>query len=127
MASTDLVVINSVLAALEEAAIPEKTAYEGALLMKKASLLKKAKEKLSVFKAGRTKLETAINNDEGNIEYHFLRLIIQENSPKIVKYHRNLKDDTELVRTSFKKLPAVVQQAIRDYSKKSGFLKPADF
>lgn len=127
MASRNVDEVNSVLAQLKESAIPEKKAYEGALLMKKAGLLTKAKDKLSLFKSGRTKLEAAIKNDEGNIEYHLLRLIIQENSPRIVKYNSDLKNDTELVRTSFKKLPTVVQQAVRDYSKKSTFLKPTDF
>ncbi|MEP7110170.1 MAG: hypothetical protein ABI760_19395 [Ferruginibacter sp.] len=118
--------IDYVLAQLKESLIPEKTAYEGVLMMKKAGLLTKAKEKLSLFKSGREKLEAAINNDDGNVEYHFLRLIIQEKAPKIVKYRSNLKRDTEMVTTLFKKLPPVVQQAVRDYSKKSAFLKPAD-
>ncbi len=119
--------VNSVLANLEKNTIPEKKAYEGALLMKKAGLLSKAKDKLSLFKLGRTKLEAAIKNEQGNIEYHFLRLIIQENAPKIVKYQHDLENDMELVRSSFKKLTPVVQQAVSNYSKKSRFLKPADF
>jgi hypothetical protein len=127
MASGNIAAVNTVLAGLKESSIPEKSAYEGALLMKKAGLLTKAKDKLSLFKSGRTKLEDAIRNDEGNVEYHFLRLVIQENAPKIVKYKSDLKNDTELVRTLFKKLAPVVQQAVKDYSKNSTFLKPADF
>lgn len=127
MASPDVETIDRVLSELKLSSIPEKSAYEGALLMKKSGLLTKAKEKLSLFKSGRTKLEAAIKNDEGNIEYHFLRMIIQENAPKIVKYKNNLADDRDLIRSSFKKLDPVVQQVVKDYSKKSKFLKPGDF
>ncbi|MCW3093531.1 MAG: hypothetical protein JWP81_4600 [Ferruginibacter sp.] len=119
--------INNRLAQLAESNFPEKKAYEGALLMKKAGLLGKPKDKLSIFKMGRSKLESAINSDEANAEYHFLRLVIQENAPKIVKYRQNLQKDSELVSASFKKLPLAVQQAIRNYSKKSAFLNPGDF
>jgi hypothetical protein len=127
MAGRDIAEVDGVLAGLKESSLMEKTAYEGALLMKKAGLVSKVKDKLSFFKSGRSKLEEAIKNDEGNVEYHFLRLIIQENAPKIVRYKGDLKNDSELVRASFKKLAPVVQQAVKDYSKKSTFLKPTDF
>ena len=77
--------------------------------------------------AGYWPMEEAIKNDEENAEYRFLRLVIQENAPKIVKYRGNIENDTEIIRASFKKLAPVVQQAITDYSKKSTFLKPTDF
>lgn len=127
IASTNTGEINSALASLKESTLKEKEAYEGVLLMKKAGLSRNAKEKLANFKSGRTRLEAAIKNDAANVEYHFLRLIIQENAPNIVKYKNNLKTDAELVRTSFKKLPPAVQQAVKDYSKKSKFLNPGDF
>ena len=57
----------------------------------------------------------------------FLRLIIQENAPKIVHYKSELKNDSELIIKSFNKLAPVVQQAVRDYSKNSKFLNPSDF
>src|SRR6185436_13632055 len=68
MAGQDLTEINTIMGSLEESSIPEKSAYEGALLMKKAGLQSKAKDKLSLFKSGRTKLEEAIKNDPGNVE-----------------------------------------------------------
>ena len=119
--------LNALLTELEGSSVPGKEAYEGALLMKKAGLLSKAKEKLKVFKSGREKLEAAIRKDPDNCEYRFLRLIIQENVPKIVRYKSNIKDDSTLIRSSFKKLPPVVQQAVRDYSKKSKILSASDF
>jgi hypothetical protein len=124
IASDNMETLNSQLAIIKASSINEKEAYEGALLMKKAGLVAKAKEKLSLFKAGRIKLEAAINKNKENAEFSFLRLIIQEHAPKIVDYNNNIKSDIAAIRSNYKTLPPVVQQAISDYSKKSKFLKP---
>lgn len=126
MASTDVRQLDAMLAALEKTNLPAKTAYEGGLLMKKAGLLSKAKDKLKVFKEGREKLETAIRNDSEKVEYRFLRLMIQENAPKILGYKKNLEEDRKMVISSYKTLPAFLQQVIKDYSKSSKNLKPTD-
>jgi hypothetical protein len=124
MAANDLDQINTQLSILKNSLISEKEAYEGALLMKKAGLVTKAKEKLSLFKAGRLKLEASIKKDIGNTEFVFLRLIIQEHAPRAVDYRKNIENDVSAIRSNFKTLPQVVQQAINDYSKKSKVLKP---
>ncbi len=123
LASYNMETINSQLAALKLANLTEKEAYEGTLLMKKAGLVTKASEKLSLFKAGRIKLEAAIKKDNENAEFSFLRLIIQEHAPKIVKYNTNIQTDVAAIRSNYKTLPPVVQQAIIDYTKKSKVLK----
>ena len=127
IAGNDTNELNSVLTELKQSDLAGREAYEGTLLMKKSGMLSKAKEKLSVFKSGRAKLEAAIQKDPANCEYRFLRLIIQENVPKIVKYKSNIKEDSTLIRTSYKKLSPIVQQAVKDYSKKSKILTPSDF
>jgi len=50
--------IDKELSGIEDLRSPGKEAYRGALLMKKAGLLKKPKDKLEEFKKGRTELET---------------------------------------------------------------------
>lgn len=124
MATNDVNAINSQLSIVKASSINEKEAYEGALLMKKAGLVTGPKEKLSLFKAGRLKLEAAIRKDKENAEFSFLRLIIQEHAPKIVEYRNNIDADISTIRSNFKTLPLVVQQAINDYTKKSKVLKP---
>jgi hypothetical protein len=119
--------IDNELALVTTSAIPEKEAYEGFLLMRKAGLVARPAERLKLFKAGRIKLETALQNDDNNAEYHFLRLIIEEKAPKIVKYHNDLETDKQIVQKSYKNLPPVVQQAIIDYSKNSKILHQQDF
>jgi hypothetical protein len=119
--------VNEELAELSSSAISEKEAYGGALMMRKAGLVKLPSQKLKLFKKGRIKLETALMNDNKNGEYHFLRLIIEEHSPKIVKYSADIETDKEYIKKSFKGLLPVVQQAIIDYSKNSNILSPQDF
>lgn len=105
----------------------QKDAFEGALMMKKAGLLKGAAHKLKEFKAGREKLENMIAKYAGNAEFRFLRLMIQEKAPKILGYDKQLEDDHTYVVEHFKSVPEAVQKAILDYSKSSKVLSPADF
>ena len=127
MAGTDLTAVDAELDIIKDAPAKEREGYEGALLMKKASLQRKAKDKLSFFKAGRIKLETALMADPDNTEFHFLRLAIEEHAPKIVKYHKDIDGDKALVIKNFKNLSPVVQHAIVDYSKNSKVLHKEDF
>lgn len=115
--------INLQLQNLKEMAFSEKDAYEGALLMKKSGLVGNAKEKLNLFKNGRQKLESSIKKETRNVEYRFLRIIIQEHAPKVVKYRNELDEDSQLVISNYKSLPQFLQQVITDYSKKSKVLK----
>lgn len=114
--------IDQELSALSALPAPDRDAYSGALLMKRAGLLKKPKDKLESFKNGRIRLETAIHADTGKVEYRFLRLIIQEHAPKITKYHDQVKEDGEVIKQHFDQLPPDVQQLVKDYSTR--FIKP---
>ena len=127
MASGNVEDLNAELLLLNSTSISEKKAYEGALLMRKAGLLKKASEKLQFFKQGRIKLETSLLKDSVNGEYHFLRLSIQEHAPEIVKYRTELEADKQYIIKTFKNLLPAVQQAIIEYSKNSIILHPQDF
>jgi hypothetical protein len=127
MSSEDLGKVNQQLKRVEPINSIEGEAFEGALLMKKAGLLKGAKEKLSVFKEGNKKLERSIDQDSINPEYRFLRLIIQENAPKILNYNKDLKTDQSILISKFKELPAPVKDAVLNYSKNSKVLKTTDF
>jgi len=122
MASGDIAAIDNELDVAKG-----KEGYEGALLMRKAGLVKKPKDKLAFFKAGRIKLETALLADNENVEFHFLRLAIEEHAPKIVKYHKDIEKDKELVISNFKSLSPAVQHAILDYCKNSRILHKEEF
>jgi len=127
MASGSLEDINAELQIVTAASIPEKEAYKGALLMKKAGLLTKAADKLKIFKAGCIQLESALKKDSTNGEYHFLRLTVQEHAPRTVKYFKDLKKDSLYIQNTFKDLSPVIQKVIIDYSKNSKILRPENF
>lgn len=127
MKSGDIAAIDNEIEIVKTLPEKEQTGYEGALLMKRADLLKRPKERLKYFKQGRIKLETALMNDNENIEFHFLRLAIEEHAPKIVKYRSDIPRDKELVIKNFKSLSSAVQHAILDYCSRSKVLHKEDF
>jgi hypothetical protein len=127
MKSGDIVAVENEIEAVKDAPAKEKEGYEGALLMKKAGLVKRPKERLSYFKQGRIKLETALLANNDNTEFHFLRLAVQEHAPKIVKYRSDIEKDKLLVMKDFKNLSPAVQHAILDYCNNSKVLHKEDF
>jgi hypothetical protein len=127
MASGDIDAVNNEINIVEDSSLKNKEGYEGALLMKKAGLVRTAKKRLKLFKKGRIKLETALMAGDENTEFHFLRLAIEENAPKVVKYHGDIEKDKLFVQNNFKNLSPSVQHAILNYCKKSKVLHPEDF
>lgn len=98
-------------------------AYLGTLKMKASNFEKTPAEKLTLFKEGKMLLEKSIKAEPNNTEFRFLRLIIQENAPKMLKYNQDIKSDAEFVRTNVSKLPKEVKSAVMDYSKSSANLQ----
>ena len=121
--SQDTIKLNSFLHILEHDSTTSSRAYTGALLMKKSSMQKSLNNKLSMFKQGKTLLEDAIKKENKNAEFHFLRLIIQENCPSFLKYQNNIKEDADTVKQMYKKISPTLKQAVLDYSKTSKTLK----
>src|ERR1700683_4775019 len=75
MASGRLEEINTELSVVAASSVKEKEAYEGALLIRKAGLLARPKEKLTTFKSSYIKMESSMERVSVNIEYHFLRVM----------------------------------------------------
>ncbi|HEV3411838.1 MAG TPA: hypothetical protein VG101_05130 [Puia sp.] len=122
MASGNLEETNNELSIVAASTIKEKEAYTGALLMRKAGMLTRAKEKLATFKSGYAKMERSIALDSANIEYRFLRLIIQEHAPRVVHYDKDREKDSRAIIQSFPTLPPVLQKAILNYCPHSKLL-----
>lgn len=120
LASDDIAIMNEMIKKLNDA---EKTdtyqAYKGALVCKKASLLKTPKQKLDVFKKGVELLEEMIEKWPENIEYRFLRLSVQEHAPKFLKYNKEVQMDKSFIRENFSKADKKLKAIILDYSKDS--------
>lgn len=68
-------------------------------------------------------MENAIKSQPNNAEYRFLRLMIQENAPKVLKYNTKIKEDIDFIKNNLSKTPAEIKTAITNYSKVSPNLK----
>lgn len=101
----------------------EVKAFKGALQMKAAQFQKTPKDKLNLFNAGKKLLESEIKSNDGNAEYRFLRLLIQENAPKQLKYYGNIEEDVLRIVDGYGKLKEATKAAIESYAKKSASLK----
>ncbi len=127
MASESMDSVNAALNVVSKSSGNTKDAFEGVLLMKKADLASGPGRKLKLFKSGHKKLDGSISKDSTNVEFRFLRLMIQEHAPGILNYKSKIDDDSQLIRSNYKSLPQVVQKAVVDYTKKSKVLKSEFF
>ena len=123
LSSSDTVKTNILLSRLENVNTTTAKAYTGTLLMKKSGLLKSASKKLSFFKQGKLLLQQAIEAENSNSEFRFMRLIIQENSPPFLKYNKDIEQDAAIVKQSYKNFSNELQKAVQDYAKNSLALK----
>jgi hypothetical protein len=126
MDTGNVAAIDAEVDVVKASGVAAKDGYEGALLMRKAGKVALPAQKLKFFKAGRIKLETAIQADADNTELRFLRLAIEEHAPKIVKYKSDIEKDKAFILKNYKTLPESVQSAIKDYTQKSKVLRAED-
>jgi hypothetical protein len=116
----DAKAIQKLITSIEQSsASSDRTAYLGALTMKSASLKETPKEKMEVFKKGKDLLEKAITTNKKNTEYRFLRLMIQENAPKILKYSSNKTEDAAWIKEHYTSCSSDIIQAIKNYAAQS--------
>lgn len=90
---------------ITSASKPVLRAYRGAALLIWGKYTKRIEDKKKTARDGITFLESAVKKDPGHIEIRTLRLSIQENSPKILKYKSNIAEDRAFVTRGFEELP----------------------
>lgn len=100
---------------------PTHKAYFGAALALKAKYGQNVREKKDFFIEAVDHIEVAVNADPNNIEVRLIRLSVQENSPRIVKYKTNMDEDKGLIMQNYSKQTAAVKKCIRDYVSHSEF------
>lgn len=105
---------------------PDRDAYLGALIMKASQFKATPKEKAEEFKRGRDLLESSISKEPSNVEYRFLRLAIQENVPKILKYSGDIEADTKHIHTKFNSMDHLLKKVVREYANNSQNLKVSE-
>ncbi len=125
LSSNSLSDVNQMLDKLKTNPGGSANAFRGTLMMRKAHLVKGPGQKLSEFKSGAKLLESEIDKNPGEVEFRFLRLIIQENAPRILSYSDNIEHDKEMIIKGFGKLDEDLKTEIRNYAKRSKVL-PAE-
>jgi len=89
-------------------------AYRGAVLTMMAKYAKKKNNKKEFFKEGAELIEYAVTAKPDNIEIRVIRMSIQENSPKFLKYNKNIPEDKEFILTNYK---STSSKTIRNFVK----------
>jgi hypothetical protein len=94
-------------------------AYKGAAIAMKAKFAKQIKEKKSLFIEGVTLVENSIKSEPNNLEIRLIRLSIQENSPKILNYKKNIDEDKKLLLSNFDKQNQSLKEYLKNYINQS--------
>lgn len=90
--------------------------YKGALTAITAKYEKEVKTKKERFKTGVSLIEYAVSQEPENVELRFIRLSIQQNSPKFLKYKKNISEDKALIFDNLENLEnAKLKAHIEDY------------
>ena len=99
---------------------PVLVGYKGASLTLKAKLEKTIKDKKDLFVQGKGIIEYAIQKDPESVELRFIRLGIQENTPKLLKYKDNIEEDKNFILKNYNTISSKdLKRHISDYIKQS--------
>ena len=71
--------------------------YKGALMAITAKYAQEVQQKKELFKKGVRLIEYAVNSEPNNIEIRFVRLSIQQNSPRFLKYNSSIDLDKKFI------------------------------
>ena len=104
--------LNKYLAKVKKTDKKLLVAYKGAVLILMAKYSKVIKEKKTFFKEGATLLNFAIFEEPANVEMRCIRLSIQENAPKLLKYRANKTEDKQFIKDGY---DAIKSSPIKTY------------
>lgn len=94
-------------------------AYKGAAIALKSRYATDVKTKKKLFIEGVTAVEMALKNNPDNAEIHLIRLSIQENTPKILKYKARIGEDKKMLLDSFDQQTTALKAYIKKYANQS--------
>ncbi|CAM4272183.1 hypothetical protein [Flavobacterium terrigena] len=94
-------------------------AYKGASIALKAKHATGIKQKKELFIKGVTILESVIKANPNNVENRLIRLSIQENTPKLLKYKENIDADKKQILLLFSKQSVDLKEYIKKYVNQS--------
>lgn len=107
---------NASLATVTKKDRVELVAYKGAAIALVAKHAKTLKGKKEGFVEGVTLVEYAITQSPNNVELRFIRIGIQENTPKLLKYKGNIEEDKRFILKQFSSIKSsALKKHIKDY------------
>lgn len=101
-------------------------AYKGASIAIKAKHTLGIKQKKEEFIKGITIVEAVIKSNPNNLEARLIRLSIQENTPKILKYKENIESDKNQIVLLFNKQSGDLKVFIKEYVNQSKIFTEAE-
>lgn len=101
-------------------------AYKGAALALKSKYASDKKDKKELFTEGVTTIENCVKQDPSNIEIRLIRLSVQENTPKFLKYKANIEEDKKVILSSFDKQSKELKEYIKIYINQSKVFTEAE-
>lgn len=91
-------------------------AYKGAVLTLKAKFARGIGNKKGYFKEGAELIEYAIKTKPKNIEIRCIRLGVQENSPRITGYKKNISEDKDFILKNYSSITdSEVKKFVKGY------------
>jgi len=94
-------------------------AYKGASMVLKARFVPKKESKKELFTSGVKLIENAIKVEGTNVEIRLIRLSIQENTPKFLKYKANIEEDKKQIISLYNKQSKELKEYIKKYLSQS--------
>jgi len=99
--SENVALLSKKLENVSSSSNPILVGYKAASLTLQAKHLKGAKNKKVKFKEGAGMLEDVLSKFPNRIELRLIRLSIQENTPKLLKYKGNITEDKAFILNNF--------------------------
>ena len=100
---------------------PVVLAYKGASQTLKARFEKDRTRKKVLVRQGIKILEESVKAAPDEVEIRLVRLAIQENAPKILKYRANMAEDKQMILANFTAQSAAVKTIVRQYVAQSEY------
>lgn len=91
-------------------------AYKGASSVLQARYIVDQKTKRKLVIDGIRALEAAVKSSPDHVEIRLIRLIIQENTPKVLKYKLNMDADKQMILANFESQSREVKGLIKRYA-----------
>ncbi len=101
-------------------------AYKGAALALKSKYTTDKKDKKELFIEGVTTIENSVKQESSNAEIRLIRLSVQENTPKFLKYKANIDEDKKMILNSFEKQSKELKEYIKIYINQSKVFTEAE-